>query len=512
MRKLIKFLTSRFFILGLLLFGELVFVVCFCVYFAFTTPYGFLFLLICWLVNIPFLVFILNSKASTAYKMGWSLIVSIIPGGGALFYFLFANKRDTKRQRQKLKPYISYLCKYNSNSSILESIKQLDSEAYLHSKYIYNKSKSLPYKNTYTKYFKLGEEAWPVLLEELKKAKHFIFIEYYIIEDGKFWNSILDILIEKVKEGLDVRILYDDFGCMTKVSYFYYKKLQSYGINAKIFQRYKLFLDVKMNNRDHRKILIIDGHTSFTGGINFADEYVNEVVRFGQWKDNGILIKGEATFGLTNLFLSMWDNYLKIEEDFNDFSYEKYKDELEPLNTKGYVQPYGDIPFDYESVGENVYLNLINRAKSYVYISTPYLVLDATISNALITASRSGIDVRIVLPGIPDKKIVYQLSKANAFDLLKSGVKIYYYAPGFNHGKTFLVDDKFATVGTINLDLRSFYLNYENGVFMYDTEVIQDIKDDFEYMFTNSVKSKKKKVGLFKKIWWAILKCFAPML
>lgn len=512
MRKFLKFITSRFAILALLLTGELILIIVFCVYFAAFSTYGFIFLLVCWLVNIPFLIFIANSKANTSFKLGWAMVVAIVPGGGALLYFLFANKRDTKRQRKKLAPYKDYLLKMNSNTDVLESIKDENMDAYRLSNYIFNKSGSIPYKNTYTKYYPLGQFAWTDLIIELKKAKHFIFIEYYIIEEGKFFNSILEILKEKVKEGVEVRLIYDDFGSMSKIGYFYYKQLKSFGINAVVFQRYKPFLDIKMNNRDHRKMIIIDGHTSFTGGMNLADEYVNEITRFGEWKDGGVLLKGEASEGFTALFLSLWDNYLKIKEDFSKYLFNVYKDEMEELPCSGIVQPYGDVPFDYESVGENVYLNLINRAKKYIYISSPYLILDSSLVFALKNAARSGVDVRIVLPSIPDKKLVYEVSKSYAYELKKSGVKIYYYKPGFNHLKLILTDDMYASIGTINFDLRSFYLNYEDAVFLYKTESIKSFKDDFEYMFNNSNLDGDKKVSIFRRIFWGILSCFSPML
>ena len=306
MRKILKFLTSRFFMLTILLVSELALVVAFAVVVSISS-YGYYFLLGAWFLNIPAFIFIVNSKANTSYKLGWILVVAILPGAGLLFYILYANKRDTKRQRDKVKPYTEALKQYNRPAAdVLLKIKKEDETAWLHSNYIYKKNYTKPYDNTYTKYFKIGQDAWPVIIEELKKAKHFIFLEYFIIEKGEFWNSILDVLKEKVKEGVEVRVLYDDFGTMTKVSYNYFKELRKYGINAVLFERYKLFVNVKMNNRDHRKIVVIDGHTSFTGGLNLADEYVNIKKRFGEWKDNMIMMKGEGTYGMTILFLSWY--------------------------------------------------------------------------------------------------------------------------------------------------------------------------------------------------------------
>ena len=517
MRKLLNFLTSRFFILTLVLVFELAIIVGLSVWIALYSPeYGYYFLMGAWILNLPTLIFVINSKANTSYKLGWMLIVAIVPICGILLYVLFANKRDTKRQREKLRPYTEALRKYNKPRHLLDEIKSKDEVAYLHMNYIYNKSISMPHEKTYTNYFKIGQDAWPVILEELKKAKRFIFIEFFIIEEGEFWNSILEILKEKAKAGVEIRVLYDDFGSMTKVSYNYYKKLREYGINAVLFQRYKWILDTKMNNRDHRKIIVIDGHTSFTGGMNLADEYVNTVKRFGEWKDNMIMMKGDGTYGMTVLFLSMWDNYLKIKTHYKEYSFRTwgFECDMPEEEPRGYVQPYGDLPFDYESVGANVYINMILRAKKSVFISTPYLILDERFLSALTTAARSGVDVKIIIPGIPDKKTVYQLSNAYAYGLSKGGVKIYYYKPGFNHMKTVLVDDTYASIGTINLDLRSFYLNYENAVFLFDSNCVKDIREDFDEMLEKSIALEdhcKKKVSIWKKMWWAILKCFSPM-
>ena len=514
MRKLLKFLVSRFFLLTVVLVSEIALIITFAILVS-ISQYGYYFLFAAWVLNLPCLIFVVNSKSSTAYKLGWMLIIALLPVFGILFYIAFANKRDTKRQRAKVKPYTEALRKYNKPKNILEEIKECDEDAYLHMNYIYNKGITTPHEKTYTKYFKIGQEAWPVLLQELKKAKHFIFIEFFIIEEGEFWNSILEVLKEKAKEGVEIRVIYDDFGSMTKVSYNYYKKLRKFGINAVLFQRYKWILDVKMNNRDHRKIIIIDGHTSFTGGMNLADEYVNITKRFGEWKDNMIMLKGDGTYGLTVLFLSMWDNYLKVKTHFKEYSFRTWGHECEmpEEEPKGYVQPYGDIPFDYESIGSNVYVNMIARAKRSVLISTPYLIPDENLMASMISAARSGVDVKIILPGIPDKKVVFQLSNAYAYELSKYGVEIYFYKPGFNHMKTVLVDEKFASIGTINFDLRSFHLNYENAIFVYNGNCIPDIKNDFDEMLSKCKKLKdpsKRKVSLGRKIIWGILKCLSP--
>ena len=508
-RRFLTFITSRFFLLALLLSSQLAIIVVLCVGIV-SSEYGFYYLIAAWVLNIPVLIFIINSKANDTYKITWMLLVACIPVAGIIFYLLFANKRDNKRQRRKIGSYNKLINKYTPKTNDLEQIKNTDIDAYQYANVIVNKNHLYPYLGNKTKYFKFGQEAWPFMLEDLKNAQKYIFLEYFIIENGQFWDSILEILKQKVKSGIEVRVLYDDFGCMSKVPYSFNKQLEKCAIKCKVFNRYLPFIDVKMNCRDHRKILIIDGKISYTGGINLADEYVNLKTRFGIWRDNCIRVEGPATYGFLQLFLTNWDLVNKIEEDFTKFKYDFKK-----LNNQdSYVLPYGDVPFDYESISEHTYLNIINGAKKYLYISTPYLILTESLQHSLINAKRKGVDVRIVIPGIPDKKITYQLTKSNCYNLILAGIDIYIYTPGFNHAKTFLADDKFATVGTINLDLRSMFLHYENNILLFNNECIKDIKLDFEDMFKNSKlynKDQILKIGIFKKIWWALLKCFSAM-
>ena len=334
-------------------------------------------------------------------------------------------------------------------------------------------------------------------------------MQYFIIHEGKFWNEILDILKQKVKEGVDVRVVYDDMGCIVTLPSKYYETLKKEGIKACSFNRFIPILTAKLNNRDHRKITIIDGKVAFTGGINLADEYINEIVRFGHWKDNGILIKGAAVWNFVVIFLSLWDSINNKNENYNDFK---------PLNFnvkgQGFVQPYDDTPLDDERVGQTIYLNLINKAKKYIYITTPYLIIDDELENALCVAAKSGIDVRIITPGIPDKKIINEVTKAYYNNLIENNVKIYEYSKGFIHAKTFLVDDEIATIGTVNLDYRSLYLHFECGVLMYGTECIEDIKKDLKEVLSISkqILISDTKVGLFTSLKRAILRLFAPLM
>lgn len=515
MRKFLKFITSRLFVLGIMLFTQIVFIALFCLYLV-PTSYGVYSLAVFYVLNVFAIIVIVNSKSASAYKIAWATAVATLPlGGGFILWFMFANKRTTKRQKAKLSVYRGSIEKYSKIDNSLLELKDIDLAAYNQCRYIYSKGKCSCYDNSEVTYFKLGDYAFPEMVKKLKNAKKFIFVEYFIIEPGIFWNTILEILKEKAKEGVDVRIIYDDFGCMSKVNWNYNLELISYGFKVLIFNRYLPIVNVKMNFRDHRKLLIIDGVVGFTGGINIADEYINKVHRFGLWKDNCIMILGPAVFGMTSLFLSNWSNLEKKDIDFLPFSYETNKELAYKINPSGFVQTYGDLPYDYESIGENVYLNLIYKAKKYVYISTPYLIPDGNIISALTSAARSGIDVRLVIPGIPDKKIVYQATLSYLTPLVRAGVKVFIYSKGFVHGKTFISDDEFSTVGTINLDLRSLYLHMENATFMYKCDCIKDIKNDFDEMFANSKTYTIKdyeNTNIFLKIFRAFIRLFSVML
>ena len=392
------------------------------------------------------------------------------------------------------------------DKNILKEITDIN--FYNQTSYIYNNAGYPIYKNTYTEYLEVGEVYYKRLIEELKKAKKFIFMQYFIIEKGIFWNDILDVLKQKASEGLDVRVIYDDMGCIVTLPNKYYNELKKYGIKACSFNKFVPILTAKLNNRDHRKITVIDGNVGITGGINLADEYINKKVRFGHWKDNGILLKGDAVFNLTNIFLNLWDHINNTKEDLN-----KFKPDIN-IKGSGYVQPYDDSPFDDELVSENICLNMINKAKKYVYITTPYLIIDNELETALCIAAKSGIDVRIITPGIPDKKLVNEVTKAYYNNLLDNGVKIYEYTKGFIHAKTFLVDDEIATVGTVNLDYRSLHLHFECGTLLYKTDSIKNIKKDISETLeiSKQITLKDTKIGLFRSLKRAVLRLFAPLM
>ena len=374
------------------------------------------------------------------------------------------------------------------------------------------------YRNTQTKYYPDGESLFIDMVDALREAKHFIFLEYFIIDNGELWGTVLDILEKKAAEGLDVRLIYDDVGCVNTLPARFYKQLQERGIKCEVFNPFRPFVSIVLNNRDHRKIMVVDGHTGFTGGINLADEYINKKMRFGHWKDTGVRIKGEAVWNFTIMFLQMWCSITGDTRDLDPgsaraFAPRRYLDELP--SDDGYVQPYGDSPLDEETVGENVYLQIISNARNYIYIFTPYLIIDNEMMTALCTAAKSGLDVRIVTPGIPDKRIVYLTTRSYYGQLLDAGVRIFEYNPGFIHAKCFVCDDEVAVVGTINLDYRSLYLHFECGVWMYGSRAVMQVKHDVMdtlEVSTEVTAAEMRGQKLPVRILQSLLRLMAPML
>jgi cardiolipin synthase len=335
------------------------------------------------------------------------------------------------------------------------------------------------YSNTRQVYLDSGESYFKKVLEELEKAQHYIFLEFFILKEGHMLNSIMEILSRKAQNGLDVRVMYDDLGCFFTLPQDYPERLARQGIKCFAFNPVKPVVSTLQNNRDHRKIISIDGKVAFTGGLNLADEYINIVERFGHWKDSAIMLEGDGAWSLTLIFLQMWN--LSNKENKDDYaSFFPWKEgSIKGDESWGFVQPYADSPFDHEFVGEHVYIKIINKARDYVYINTPYLIVDDNLLSALTMAAKSGVDVRIITPHRWDKQIVAITSRSYYRRLVKAGVKVYEYTSGFNHGKSFVADDKIATVGTTNLDFRSLYLHFECGVLIYSSDQIAAIKEDF---------------------------------
>ncbi len=459
------------------------------------------------LASIFIVLGLLKDSTRLSNDLPWMILILIFPIFGTILFITLGKNYSKNKLLKNIfhyeEEYQKYLVpKKEIQTEIID--KKLDNI-----KYIMNRTHYVVSTNNDVTYYPLGDDFYPELLKELKKAEKFIFMEYFIINEGVMWNGILDILKEKAQEGVIVRVMYDDMGSIAMLPPNYYKELAKFKIQCVPFNRLSPFRGIFMNNRDHRKMTIIDGKVAFSGGVNLSDEYINLNSRLGIWKDNGIKVEGDAVWNLTVMFLTLWNAFKHDDEDILQFQYD-FKGKK---GQKGYVIPYGVAPLHPDLIGEDVYMNMINSAKDYLYIMTPYLIIDTDMVNSLCRASKRGVDVRIIVPGIPDKKIVYTQTCSFFPVLHESGVKIYTFTKGFVHSKVFLSDDVRAVVGTINMDYRSLYLHFENGIFMEQVKEIEHIYEDFEKTFSDckELTDKDVKVGFIKSIWQAILRLFAPL-
>lgn len=460
-------------------------------------------------------IFIINRTQPPSTKIPWIIVVALIPMGW-LIYLIFGWHMISNVTEKKFHTLNNVVSRYYSEKKEnIESLEEKDLELAGQAKYLKNTSDCPLYQNTTVKYLSSGEEAFPLMIEKLKGAKRFIFLEYFIIGPGKFWNSILEILEEKASAGLDVRVMYDDVGCISSLPINYHKQLIKKGIKCIPFNKFIPIVSAVHNNRDHRKIMIIDGDIAFNGGINLADEYINEKTVHGHWKDSCVYLYGEAVQSFTTMFLETWNVLKHTDSNYDKFMPNYYiKKEYE---SDGYVQPYCDGPrpvYD-DRIGEGAYLNIINNAEKYVYITTPYLVIDYHIIQALRNAAQRGVDVRIIVPHIPDKKVVFWLTRSNYYSLVEVGVKIYEYTPGFIHAKNFVCDDKVGIVGTINLDYRSLSHHFECATWMGCCSALGDIKKDFLDTIVVSEEitiAKCKKITVVNKLLSSIIGLFAPLM
>lgn len=508
--KFIKSLFSRWVIISLLILLQ---IAAFCyILFIFSSQYIYV-SIICEILSLLVLIELLMNKDNPNHKIPWIIIIFLVPPTGLLIYLMFGKGYVSKKYKRL---YQSATDRQNKYIKQNEDIRNELNEKYLmQSNYIYNTSNMPILNNTTVKYFSSGEEYFSSLIQDLKKAEKFIFLEYFIIGKGKLLDEILKVLYQKIDEGVDVRIIYDDIGSIKKVPYSFDKTLKAKGIKCIKFNKYYPFVSVVYNNRDHRKIAVIDGYIGYTGGVNISDEYVNYESKFGYWKDNGIRLYGEAVQNLTMMFLKTYDVYSNEKTNYEHFLPNKYYQEM--FQTDGYVQPFGDGPAPiYDNyIGENVYLNMINQATKYVYITTPYLIVDHLLMNALEAAAKRGVEIKIITPGIPDKKLIYAVTRDSYRPLIKAGVQIFEYSKGFIHAKTVVVDDEICVVGTINFDYRSLVHHFECGCFIVQNTVINEVKKDFLNTLSES-KIPPKKVyssnNIFKRIILGILKFFAPLM
>ena len=463
------------------------------------------------LISVATVRAIVNRSMSPESKVTW-LIVTFVPVFGPLLYLMFGERRLSKKELKQLQELNSIAFHENNGRQLHLQLQETDKPAYgIINALLHMDSNAEVYDQTDSQFFASGEEMWQQMLEDLKRAEKFIFLEYYIVDEGLMWDSILEVLEEKAAQGVEVKMLYDDIGCMVTLPGDYTLHLRSKGIDAHKFNKVIPRMTVAYNNRDHRKILVIDGQISYTGGINLADEYINRIERFGHWKDSGIRIDGPATQAFTRLFLMNW--YINRGE-ISDF--DQYHLENQTRFGSGLCIPYGSgpKPIYKTKVGKIVYQNLINQAEDFVYITTPYLIIDYDLTEDIKNAAMRGVDVRIVTPHIPDKKLIQLVTRGAYPDLLSAGVRIFEYTPGFIHSKQIIVDDRFAAVGTINLDYRSLVHHYENAVLLYKTESIADIRKDFEGIFEQSQEIFSDTINptWYQMMIKEVTQLFAPML
>ncbi len=448
------------------------------------------------IISLAVSIYIINTETSSDYKLIWIFTVLAFPLFGIMLYLFFGMHRKTPNE-------ISYTGKYTSISLSADIFSK-------QAQYIINHCDTHIYIGDHIEYYQNGEQLFPAMLEELKKAKDFIFIEFFILENGIMWDSILTILREKADAGIDVRVIYDDMGCLLTLPRKYKSILNRYGIKCCVYGRLKPFWTRNMNNRDHRKMMIIDGTTVLTGGINLADEYINAYEKHGYWKDSAVILKGNAVKEFTKQFLKLWNRL-----DGRKFSEISCHSKALHTNVKNIAVPFFDDPDDNELLGRNIYINMLNNARKYVYITTPYLIPDNEMLQALIMAAKNGVDTKIITPRIPDKRLVQTVTRSYYRQLIKNGVEIYEYIPGFIHAKNIVSDNTVAVVGTVNLDFRSLYLHHECGVWLCGDSAVSSVKQDFDSTLKQCEKIELDQTtenNLIKRCLIAILRFFSPLL
>lgn len=456
------------------------------------------------------LLYILNTREDPSVKLSWCVLIALLPLFGAILYFFtrfdLGHRVEQRRLRRTLRESSAHLPVTGVDPA---QVKNEDRALHNLASYLRSSGSGQLFSNTQVTYFPLGETMFRQLCRELEKAEKYIFLEYFTIGQSHMWDTLLKILARKARQGIEVRVMYDGSCALGYLPHDYPKQLEKLGIRCKVFSPFRIFVSTHYNNRDHRKIAVIDGKVAFTGGINILDRYIGRKQVYGHWKDTAVMLRGDGARGFAMMFLQLWNVYEKAPE------YDTWLDIPSQPSAPGYVIPYCDSPLDSERVGEAVYLDILNRAKEYVYIMTPYLILDGQMLGALCFAAKRGVDVRLVLPHIPDKRYAFVLAKSHYRELLEAGVKIFEYTPGFVHAKTFLCDDREAVVGTINLDYRSLYLHFECAAYLYQTPALADIRRDFEDTFQKSHRvtmDDVRRQGPLTRLAGALLKLAAPLM
>ena len=462
-------------------------------------------------INVAMVIVLLNSRHDPTAKITWLIVMLTMPVFGALLYIYTQSEIGHRAVKYRIAQLEKrHRGSIEQDSSVMQALQSENPGTAALVRYMSRSGCYPAFDRTQAVYFSLGEEKWQRMTEALEAAKDFIFMEYFIIEEGAMWGRILEILARKAKEGVEVRVMYDGMCEFSRLPRDYPARMKKLGIRCKVFAPLSPMLSTHYNYRDHRKILVIDGHTAFTGGVNLADEYINRIRRFGHWKDTALMLRGEAVRSFTLMFLQMW-HLSEREQPFDRY----LNVQIPRCAGSGYVVPYADCPLDGDKTAERVYLDILNRAKRYVHIMTPYLILDSELENALVYAAQRGVEVTLILPGVPDKQIPYALAKTYYPALMEAGVRIYEYTPGFVHAKVFVSDDDTAVVGTINLDYRSLYHHFECAAYLYRTDCIADIERDFCQTLRQCRRMTKEALReepFLRRLTGAVLKGFAPLM
>ena len=455
---------------------------------------------------------IYGKHTNAAFKMPWIIVILAFPVFGLCIYGLFGHKEAMHKIIRKFEDVDAQLIPLNvQDETILQQLEQEDPLLANQCHYIWKYGNYPVYDTTAVKFYPEAYLGYEEQLKELEKAKHFIFLEYHAVEEAEAFARLKDVLARKAAEGVEVRILYDDVGCIGFLDKSFIDRMNAIGVQCRVFNYEVPFLNIFMNNRDHRKLMIIDGRAAFTGGVNQADEYINELERFGRWKDCGILVRGKAVWSMTVMFLSLWGYVDRCEEDVRRFRVAC----AEKQGGTGFLLPFADSPLDIEDVGATMLQSVISSAQERMWIMTPYLILDDKMTTALCVAAKTGVDVRIITPAIPDKWYVHAVTRANYEELTRAGVRIYEYTPGFIHSKVYLADSVQAVVGTGNLDFRSLYLHFEDAVYLCNTAANAQIEEDFVQTFPQCraiTYEQCRHVHLYQRILRALLRMFAPLM
>lgn len=505
--KEVTYIPVRFIIAVLLAVLETLAVMAIVVLLSIYVPY---FYLLMWATEIAFVIRIASSNENPDYKVPWLLVVLTVPVAGLMLYIMFHSRTLKKKYLRRMESLKRHTYE-KDDAAEFTRLNSASLTARNQARMLSQISGAHLFQHTAQTWFPLGEDMHARMLEDLRGAEKFIFLEYFIVEEGLFWNSILDVLKEKAAAGVEVRVVYDDIGCMNTLPGNYWKTLRQSGIQATPFAILRGNADSEFNNRSHRKILVIDGRIGYTGGVNIADEYINRVEKFGHWKDVGLRLEGEAVKELTKLFLLDYGLNVRREPEIRQDYFPEHR-----VDSEGFLMPFGDgpAPVYQHQVGKSVIMNLLGQAQRYVWMMSPYLIIDSELCGAIENAARRGVDVRIIVPHVPDKKLILEMTRSYYARLMEAGVKVYEYTPGFIHAKCYLADDEYAMVGTINLDYRSLVHHFENGVWMYRCECLTDIRRDFQETFACSmhVEPSMLRRGLPQQLICTLVKIFAPML